>query len=150
MVVHQSVIYLLYKQKYFTAKSRSRKNKMAKSYKFKGDNYIDSANVINGRTPLNIEITNMKNGINAKVNGYHKSWGSSFEFPLKAGGEIALVIINSTCILLVWHGGNDSSSGYNSTIIFNSNSSMNPTVVGGNNKATVNITGNATFKAFVF
>lgn len=122
---------------------------MSNSNKLKGDNYLDSTNVINGRTTLNTEITNMKNDINAKVKGYNRGWGTSFEVPLNTG-EIALIIINATNMLIVWHGGNEPSSGYNSNIVYNLNTTMNPTVVGGNNKVTVNITGNATFKAFVF
>ncbi|MCR5145978.1 MAG: hypothetical protein K6B70_01320 [Clostridia bacterium] len=122
---------------------------MADSYKLKDDNYIDSTSVVNGHTPLPEEITNMKNDINARVRGYRKSWGTSFEFPLNIG-EIALVIINATNMLLVWHGGNEPSSGYNVNIVYNLNTAMNPTVVGGNNKATVNTVGNATFKAFIF
>ena len=122
---------------------------MAKSYKLKDDNYIDSANVINGRTPLNTEITNMKNNVNVRVRGYTLGWGTSFTFPLRSG-EIALVILNATNMLLVWHGGSNPLTGYNSNIIIKLNENLNPTVVGGNDEVTVNCSGNATCKAFVF
>lgn len=82
------------------------------------------------------------------VTGQSLGWGRVFNLNIKLA-QIALVLVNNSMVLMVWHAGNNVFTGYSLAEIFN-HSGLTYTTTESVNRLTISFSGDATVKAFVF